>query len=97
MLARKLKADILLILTTVEKVSINYNLPNEKKLDNVSMKELKMYIENKEFAEGSMLPKVEACMEFIAHSKGKKAIITSLAKAKFAIESKTGTTIEGGK
>ena len=96
LLARKLKADILLILTTVEKVSINYNLPNEKKLDNVSMKELKMYIENTEFAEGSMLPKVEACMEFIAHTKGKKAIITSLAKSKFAIEGKTGTTIKGG-
>ena len=44
-----------------------------------------------------MLPKVEACMYFVEHSKGKKAIITSLAKAKFAIEGKTGTTIEGGK
>ena len=49
--------------------------------------------ESGEFAEGSMLPKVEACMYFIEHTKGKKAIITSLAKAKFAIEGKTGTTI----
>jgi len=61
------------------------------------MDELKTYIENKEFAEGSMLPKIEACKYFIEHSRGKKAIITSLAKAKFAIEGKTGTTIEGGK
>ena len=97
LLATKLKADVLLILTTVEKISINYNKPDEKKLGNITMDEAKMHIENKEFAEGSMLPKVEACMYFIAHSKGKKAIITSLAKAKFAIEGKTGTTIEGGK
>ena len=97
LLATKLKADILLILTTVEKASINFNKPNEKKIGNITLSEAKMYIENKEFAEGSMLPKVEACIEFVEHSKGKKAIITSLAKAKFAIEGKTGTAIEGGK
>ena len=96
LLAVKLKADVLLILTTVEKASINYKKPNEKKIGKITMDEAKKYIENKEFAEGSMLPKVEACMYFIDHSKGKKAIITSLAKAKFAIEGKTGTTIEGG-
>ncbi len=96
LLATKLKADVLLILTTVEKISINFNKPDEKKLGKITMDEAKMYIENKEFAEGSMLPKVEACMYFITHSKGKRAIITSLAKAKFAIEGKTGTTIEGG-
>ena len=94
LLATKLNADILLILTTVEKVSINYRQPNEKKLGKVSMDELKEYIENKEFAEGSMLPKIEACKYFVEHSKGKKAIITSLAKARFAIEGKTGTVIE---
>ena len=96
LLALKLHADVLLILTTVEKASINYKQPNEKKIGAISIKEAKAYIENKEFAEGSMLPKVEACLEFVSHSKGKKAIITSLAKAKFAIEGKTGTTIEGG-
>ena len=96
LLATLLKADILLILTTVEKVSINFNKPNETKLGDLSLSQAKMYIENKEFAEGSMLPKIEACMYFVEHSKGKKAIITSLAKAKFAIEGKTGTTIEGG-
>ncbi len=97
LLARELNADILLILTTVEKASINYNKPNEEKLGNISISQAKMYIENKEFAEGSMLPKIEACLYFVEHSKGKKAIITSLAKAKFAIEGKTGTAIEGGK
>ena len=94
LLAVKLQADVLLILTTVEKISINFNQPNEKKLGNITMEEAKMHIENKEFAEGSMLPKVEACMYFVDHCKGKKAIITSLAKAKFAIEGKTGTVIE---
>ena len=97
LLATKLNADILLILTTVEKVSINYRKPNEKKLGNLTMEELNTYIENKEFAEGSMLPKIEACKYFVEHSKGKKAIITSLAKAKFAIEGKTGTVIESKK
>jgi len=97
LLATKLKADILLILTTVQKVSINYNKPNETKLNKIDLKTAKEYIESGEFAEGSMLPKVEACMYFVKHSKGKKAIITSLAKAKFAIEGKTGTIIEGGK
>ena len=93
LLAYKLKADILLILTTVEKVSINFNKPNEKKLSHLTLKEAKKYIENKEFAEGSMLPKIEACIEFVKHGKG-KAIITSLAKAKSAIEGSTGTVIE---
>ncbi len=97
LLARELDADILLILTTVEKVSIHYLQKDEKKIAKMSLEEAKEYIENGEFAEGSMLPKVEACMEFVKHSKGKKAIITSLSKAKFAIEGKTGTTIEGGK
>ena len=95
LLATKLNADILLILTTVEKVSINYRQPGEKKLGNITMEEAKKYMEDKEFAEGSMLPKVEACMYFINHSKGKKAIITSLAKAKEAILGKTGTIIKG--
>ncbi len=96
LLAIKLKADILLILTTVNRVSLNFNKPNEKKIDRLNLTQAKKCIENKEFAEGSMLPKIEACIEFAKHSKG-KAIITSLAKAKFAIEGKTGTTIEGGK
>ena len=97
LLATKLDADVLLILTTVEKVSINYRQPGEKKLGKISIDEAKKYMEDKEFAEGSMLPKVEACMYFVTHSKGKKAIITSLAKAKDAISGKTGTVIEGVK
>lgn len=94
LLAMKLQADILLILTTVEKASINFNTPQEKKIGNITLDEAQAYIDNHEFAEGSMLPKIEACMIFAKHCKGKKAIITSLAKAKQAIEGKTGTVIK---
>lgn len=94
LLATKLKADILLILTTVEKASINYKKSNEKKIGEISLAQAKEYIDNKEFAEGSMLPKVQACIYFVEHTRGNKAIITSLAQAKFAIEGKTGTVIK---
>jgi carbamate kinase len=58
----------------------------------MTVKEAKEYIKEKEFAEGSMLPKVEACIDFASRSKG-YALITSLKKAKFALEGKTGTVI----
>ena len=78
--------------TTVEKVRINFKQKDEKKLDSMSLKEAKHYIESGEFAAGSMLPKVEACMEFVSHT-GKEAIITSLSKAKKALKGETGTVI----
>ena len=92
LLAIELKADMLLILTTVEKVSINYNKPNELKIDSLDIPKAEEYIKKGEFASGSMLPKVEACMRFTKYS-GNKSIITSLAKAKDALEGKTGTVI----
>ena len=93
LLARKLDADKLLILTTVEKVRINFKQKDEKTLDSMSLDEAKHYIENNEFAAGSMLPKVEACMEFVSRTKGKQAIITSLSKARKALSGETGTVI----
>ena len=93
LLAASLDADILLILTAVEQVKINFNKPNETSLGKIDYKEAKQYIENNEFAAGSMLPKVEACLDFLNHSHNTKAIITSLEKAKDAINGKTGTTI----
>ena len=59
----------------------------------MSLDEAKHYIENNEFAAGSMLPKVEACMEFVSRTKGKQAIITSLSKARKALSGETGTVI----
>lgn len=92
-LATLIDADILLILTTVEKVRLNFNKPNEISLDKMSVKEAKKYMNDGEFKAGSMLPKVEACIDFVSHGKGRKAIITSLSKAKEALEGKTGTLI----
>ena len=91
-LALDLKADMLLILTAVDQVYINYKEEDEQKIQKMTVKEAKEFIKAKEFSEGSMLPKVEACIDFASKSEG-KAIITSLKKAKQAIEGKTGTVI----
>lgn len=94
LLARDIGADILLILTAVPNVKINYGKPNEKNLNSLSLASAYEYIANNEFAKGSMLPKVEACISFIEHTRGdKKAIITSLNKAVDALKSKAGTEI----
>lgn len=91
-LALDLKADMLLILTAVDQVYINFNEDDEEKLKKMTVKEAKEYIKDKEFSEGSMLPKVEACIDFASKSKG-YAVITSLKKAKSAINGKAGTVI----
>lgn len=92
-LAIDMKADIFLILTAVEKVSINFNTANEKKLDFLTPALAKKYMQTGEFKEGSMLPKIEACLSFVEHHRGGHAIITSLSKAKAALEGRTGTVI----
>jgi len=96
LLASKIDADILLILTAVDQVKIHFNTENELGLSKITVDEAKKYINDNEFAKGSMLPKVEACIYFLNHSKDTKAIITSLDKAKEAISSKSGTTIIKG-
>lgn len=91
-LAIDLKADVLLILTAVDQVSINFREEDEEKLRTMTLAEAKKFIQDGEFAAGSMLPKVEACMEFVNKGKG-YAMITSLKKAKLALQGKTGTMI----
>ena len=81
LLARELDADILLILTAIDKVYINFNKDNQMALDEISVEEAKKYIEKGEFAKGSMLPKIEACLEFVKEDSSKRAIIGSLEKA----------------
>ena len=93
LLASKIDADILLILTAIDEVKINYNKENEKGLQKITISEALKYIDNSEFAKGSMLPKIEACIYFLNHSKNTKAIITSLDNAKEALKGKSGTTI----
>jgi len=93
LLAEKVEADVLMILTEVEKVAINFNKPNQENLSNLTLEDAARYIEEGQFAPGSMLPKVEAAMKFVRKYPNKKAIITSLDKAVEALEGKTGTTI----
>lgn len=93
-LASLLKADVLLILTAVEKVSINFNKPDQLDLSELTLNEASKYIAEGQFAKGSMLPKVEACMDFINGNPEGTAIITSLDKALDAIHGDTGTIIK---
>ena len=90
-LAEIIEADVLLILTAVDKVFINYNKPEEKALDVINLEEVERYISENQFAPGSMLPKVEACKKFVEGNKGKVAIIASLSSAKEALEGTAGT------
>lgn len=93
LLAEQVEADTLMILTEVEKVAVNWGKPDQKDLDHMSLAEAAQYVEEGQFAPGSMLPKVEAAMKFARTYPNKKAIITSLDKAIDALEGKTGTVI----
>lgn len=91
-LAKSIKADVLMILTDVEKAFINFHKPDQKGLDKISVAEARKYINDGQFAKGSMGPKMEAACRFV-EAGGKKSIITSLAKALEALKGKTGTII----
>ena len=93
LLAEQVGADILLILTEVEKVAVNFNKPDHRNLSSMSLHEAAGYCEEGQFPPGSMLPKVEAAMKFVRANPDKKAIITSLDKAAEALDGKTGTVI----
>ncbi len=95
LLAEQIGADILLILTEVEKVAINYNKPNQEDLSEITIAEAERYIKEGQFAAGSMLPKIQAAMKFVSANPEKRAIISSLYKATEAIDGKTGTRIVG--
>ena len=92
-LAEMIDADLLIILTAVEKVAINFGKPDEQWLDNLSLRDAERFIEEGHFAKGSMLPKVEAAAAFARSRPGRQALITMLSKAKEGIEGKTGTMI----
>lgn len=91
-LAIDLNAQRLVILTAIEKVCINFKQPNETKLDSMTTAEAKQYIDEKQFAPGSMLPKVQACIKYVEET-GHPALITSLEKAKDGLAGLTGTSI----
>lgn len=91
-LAEELEADIFVILTDVENVYVNYNKEDQKALSKVSIKEMQDYLEEGQFAGGSMKPKVEAAVKFVKHT-GKKAYICSLDKISEVLAGNGGTEI----
>ncbi len=93
LLAELLDADMLVILTAVDQVAINFNKPDQKGLDKLTVAEAKAYIAEGQFAKGSMLPKVEAAVKFVESKPGRRSLITSLEKAKEALAGKAGTVV----
>jgi carbamate kinase len=92
LLANLVAADLLLISTAVEKVALNFNQPDEKWLDEMTVAEAEKYIEAGHFAPGSMLPKIQAVVKFLKEG-GKKALITNPPNMKRALNGETGTWI----
>ena len=92
--AELVDADYLVILTAVDNVYIDFKKPNERKLEKVTVAEMKEYMKGDYFAKGSMYPKVNACIKFLTEKPGKTAIISSLSAAKEAFLEKAGTIIK---
>lgn len=93
LLASKLNADKLIILTAVDYVFVNFGKEDERALTDVTADEVRQYIEKDEFAKGSMLPKIEACLNFVEQNPGGTAIITSLQGLDLALRGELGTRI----
>ena len=93
LLAQQLNADFLIILTAVEKVALRFGTPEETWLHDISVEDAKKYMEEGHFAPGSMLPKVQAAVEFAESGEGRTALITLLQKAKDGVNGTTGTRI----
>ena len=93
LLAEELDADYLIILTAVEKAAIHFGTPEVEWLDDLTTSQARKYIEERQFAPGSMLPKVQAAVRFADSKEGRTALITLLEKAKDGILGKTGTRI----
>jgi carbamate kinase len=93
LMAEKIDADVFVILTAVEKVAIKFGKPDQEWLSELTVEAAEKYIADKEFAAGSMLPKVQAAISFVKSKPGRKALITSLEKAADGLAGKTGTVI----
>lgn len=95
-LAELVEADLFIVLTGVDYVYVNYNKPNQSKLERVNVAQLEEYIQEEQFAPGSMLPKVQAAIAFVNGRPEGEAVITSLENLGALIESENGTIIEKG-
>lgn len=93
LLAKQLDADLLIILTAVEKIALHFGTPQETWLDQISVEEARRYAAEGHFAPGSMLPKVQAGIDFAASAPGRTSLITLLEKARDGVNGKTGTRI----
>ncbi len=92
LLASLIGAEILLVLTDVDKVALNYGKPNQKDLDHLTVSKAKEHLKNGHFPSGNMGPKIESIIDFLENG-GKKAIITPLENVFDALNGKAGTTI----
>lgn len=92
-MAEQLDADVLIILTAVEKVAVNFGKPDQRWLDSLTPEEARNYMDEGQFAPGSMLPKVQAAVKFAESRPGRQALITLLEKAGAGVAGETGTTI----
>ncbi|MDO5022701.1 MAG: carbamate kinase [Eubacteriales bacterium] len=93
LLAAQANCDVMVLLTGVEKVAIKFNTPEQTWLDTLTVSQAEEYIKAEEFAKGSMLPKIEAAVQFAKMNKKNIALITSLDKLSQGLENKTGTRI----
>ena len=94
LLAKETDADVLMILTDVEQVCVNYGKADETPLSHMTVAEAEKYAEEGQFGTSSMLPKINAALSFLKAGKGRSAIITTMVKAEEAVNGKAGTTIE---
>lgn len=95
LLAQRLRADLFVISTTVEKVALHFNTPQQQGINQMTLQEARRYIAEGHFAPGSMLPKIEAALEFV-QTGGPKAIITDPQSLTRALRGETGTRIVPG-
>ena len=93
-MAALIDADVFIILTAVDHVFVNFGKPDQKALETTSVADMKQYISEDQFAPGSMLPKVEAAIDFAESKSGRRAIIASLEKASETLDGNSGTTVQ---
>lgn len=94
LLAKEINADVLMILTNVDNVTLNFGTPEERPISRMSLEEAEGYIQEGQFESSSMLPKIDASVDFLRNGSNRKAIITSLDKAKASLEGKAGTLMQ---
>ena len=94
LLAKEIDADVMMILTSVDNVTLNCGTDKEEPIHHMTIDEAKAYMDQGQFEFASMLPKVSASVNFLEAGKGRKAIITSLDKAEESLTGEAGTTIE---